>query len=157
MERRDIMSTATLKEQSSKEEAEIRAIVESVHRAHHAKDAAAIAAPYAVDAVVFSLAPPLAHHGVDVKEKRAWLDTWDGPIDLESRDFTVVINGDLAFCHGFQCMTGTPRAAGQRISFWMRVTVCLLRDEKGWRIVHEHTSVPFYMDGSQRSAFDLKP
>jgi ketosteroid isomerase-like protein len=32
------------------------------------------------------------------------------------------------------------------------------RDEHGaWKIAHEHTSVPFYMDGSFRAAIDLKP
>jgi hypothetical protein len=26
-----------------------------------------------------------------------------------------------------------------------------------WAIVHEHVSVPFYMDGSYKAAIDLKP
>jgi len=39
----------------------------------------------------------------------------------------------------------------------MRTTVCLHRDGGEWRIVHEHTSVPFCMDGTLRPAFDLKP
>ena len=26
-----------------------------------------------------------------------------------------------------------------------------------WKVVHEHTSVPFHMDGSLRPAFDLQP
>jgi PhnB protein len=26
-----------------------------------------------------------------------------------------------------------------------------------WKIVHEHSSTPFYMDGSYRAAVDLKP
>jgi ketosteroid isomerase-like protein len=39
----------------------------------------------------------------------------------------------------------------------MRETLCLEREADSWRIVHEHTSVPFYMDGSMRPAFDLKP
>ena len=39
----------------------------------------------------------------------------------------------------------------------MRATVCLHREGGAWRIVHEHESVPFYMDGSLRPAFDLKP
>ena len=26
-----------------------------------------------------------------------------------------------------------------------------------WKIAHEHTSVPFYMDGSFRAAVDLEP
>jgi ketosteroid isomerase-like protein len=39
----------------------------------------------------------------------------------------------------------------------MRETLCLAREGDGWTIVHEHTSVPFYMDGSNRPAFDLEP
>jgi ketosteroid isomerase-like protein len=26
-----------------------------------------------------------------------------------------------------------------------------------WKIAHEHTSVPFYMDGSDTAAVDLEP
>jgi ketosteroid isomerase-like protein len=151
------MSTATVKTHSSKDEVDIRALVESLDKAHHNKDAAAIAAPYAQNAVVCDLAPPLSHHGMDLQTKQAWLDTWEGPIDRESRDFNVTVSGDFAFCHGFYRLGGTPKAAGRPISFWMRATVCLLRTEGAWRIVHEHTSVPFYMDGSLRPAFDLKP
>lgn len=151
------MPTAALKNQTSKDEADIRAIVESVHRAHHNKDAAAIVAPYAQDAAVFDLAPPLSHRGVNLQEKKAWLDTWEGPIDRESRDFSITVSGDFAFSHGFLRLSGTPKAAGRPISFWMRATVCLLREGDVWRIVHEHTSVPFYMDGSLRPAFDLEP
>jgi ketosteroid isomerase-like protein len=151
------MSTATVKQQISKDEADIRALVERVHQAHHSKDAAAIAAPYAKDAAIFNLAPPLSHRGVDLEEKRAWLDTWDGPIDCESRDLNITVGGNLAFCHGFYRLSGDPKAAGRNVSFWMRATVCLRKDEGSWRIVHEHTSVPFYMDGSLRPAFDLEP
>lgn len=151
------MSTATLKPQSSKDEADIRALIERVHRAHHNKDAATIVAPYAPDAAVFSLAPPLSHHGADLQEKKAWLDTWEGPVDLESRDLNITVSADFAFCHGFYRLSGTPKSAGRPIGFWMRATVCLHRDAGAWRIVHEHTSVPFYMDGSLRPAFDLQP
>jgi len=54
-------------------------------------------------------------------------------------------------------MSGTPKAAGRPISFWMRATMCFERIDGAWRFVHEHTSVPFYMDGSLRPAFDLLP
>jgi len=151
------MSTATVRGQYTRNEADIRALIETVHKAHHNKDAAAIVAPYARDAVVFNLAPPLSHHGMDLEEKKAWLDSWEGPIDFESSDLNITVNGDFAFCHGFYRLGGTPKAAGRPISFWMRATVCLHRDGGAWRIVHEHTSVPFYMDGSLRPAFDLKP
>jgi len=151
------MSTPALKQQTSQDEADIRALIESVQRAHHAKDAAAIAAPFAPQAAIFDLAPPLAHRGVDVDEKKTWLDTWEGPIDFETRDLHITVSGDSAFGYGFYRMSGTPKAAGRAVSFWMRATVCLQRSEGTWRIVHEHTSVPFYMDGSLRPAFDLEP
>src|SRR5258707_2050876 len=122
------MSTATVKGQYSRDEADIRALIETVHKAHHSKDAAAIVAPYVRDAVVFSLAPPLSHIGMDLEEKQAWLDTWVGPIDLESRDLSITVSGDFAFCHGFYRNSGTPNAAGRPIRFWIRATVCPHRD-----------------------------
>jgi ketosteroid isomerase-like protein len=152
-----IMLAATMKNQSSKDEIDIRALIESIHKAHHNKDAATIVSPYAQDAVVCDLAPPLSHPGQDRESKQAWLDTWEGSIDRESRDFAITVSGDFAFCHGFYRLSGTPKLAGRHISFWMRATVCLHRDGGAWRIVHEHTSVPFYMDGSLRPAFDLQP
>ena len=140
------------------DKAAIRAIIEAIHKAHHDKDAAAIVAPYASDAAIFSLAPPLSHQGMDLAEKQAWLDTWEGPIENASRDLDISVSGDLAFCHGFFRLGGVPKSAGgQRIGFWMRATVCLRKEAGGWKIVHEHESVPFYMDGSQRAAFDLAP
>jgi PhnB protein len=39
----------------------------------------------------------------------------------------------------------------------MRETLAFERVRGSWRIVHEHSSVPFYMDDSLRPAFDLLP
>jgi ketosteroid isomerase-like protein len=54
-------------------------------------------------------------------------------------------------------LSGQKKGADHPISFWMRATMCFERINGTWRIVHEHTSVPFYMDGSLRPAFDLQP
>jgi ketosteroid isomerase-like protein len=146
-----------MKVQSSKDEADIRALLNNVNKAHHNKEAAVIVAPYSNEAAVFNLSPPLFHHGMDLMEKQAWLDSWEGPIDLESSNLEITVSGDFAFGFGFYKLSGTPKAAGRSISFWMRGTVCLAREAGAWQIVHEHTSVPFYMDGSLRPAFDLEP
>jgi ketosteroid isomerase-like protein len=155
------MTTSTLHEkatnQAVRDELEIRALIEGIHRAHHEKNAAAIVAPYATDAAFFSLAPPLEHHGRSREEVQEWLDTWATPIDITLQDFAVNVSGDFAFAHGFLRMQGTKKGAERGADFWMRETVCLQRQDGAWRIVHEHTSVPFYMDGSSRPAFDLKP
>ncbi|MGD0893435.1 MAG: nuclear transport factor 2 family protein [Terracidiphilus sp.] len=157
------MSTATLHAPvstvapSSTAEAEILTLIESMLKANYVKDAAAFAAPFSPEAAVFNLAPPLVHHGIDLKEKQAWLDSWETPVSLEPRDFKVTVSGDLAFVHGFLRMTGTKKGAEREVDFWMRETLCLERVAGAWKIVHEHTSVPFYMDGTLRPAFDLRP
>jgi ketosteroid isomerase-like protein len=154
------MSTAALTvpvSSVSKDEAEILDLVERMLKANHDKDAAVFAAPFASGAAVFNLAPPLIHHGIDLEEKQAWYESWATPVDLESRDLQVTVSGDLAFCHGYLRMTGTKKGADKPVNFWMRETLCLGRIGGEWKIVHEHTSVPFYMDGTLRPAFDLQP
>jgi ketosteroid isomerase-like protein len=148
---------STLNTTASNDEADIFDLVETMLKANHDKDAAAFAAPFAPDAAVFNLAPPLVHHGVNLQEKGAWYDSWSTPVDLEARDLKVTVSGDVAFCHGFLRLTGTKKGAEGSVSFWMRETLCLERQGSEWKIVHEHTSVPFYMDGTLRPAFDLQP
>ena len=141
----------------SNDEAAIRSVIESVGKAHQEKNAEGIVAPYASDAVIYSLAPPLRHVGMETKQIQAWLDTWEGPVEREARDLTIQVTGGFALAHGYYRLGGTPKSAGPPISFWLRATVALRREGNGWQIVHEHTSVPFYMDGSLRPAFDLQP
>jgi ketosteroid isomerase-like protein len=156
------MSTATqhaLTEQelASRDERGIRDLIAALHRAHSTKDAAAVAEQYTADAAIFSLAPPLAHCGVNVEEKQAWMNSWETPIEIVPRDLKITVSGDFAFAHCFLQMTGTKKGPEGAVRFWMRETLCFEHIREGWRIVHEHTSVPFYMDGSLRPAFDLQP
>lgn len=160
------MSTATLNVQSTqaqptaqqtKDEAAILAVIETLRLANHDKETVQFAAQFTPDAAIYNLAPPLVHHGIDLGEKTAWFDSWATPVELEARDFKVTVSGDFAFCHGFLHMSGTKKGADRPVNFWMRETLCLERRGNRWQIVHEHTSVPFYMDASTRPAFDLEP
>jgi ketosteroid isomerase-like protein len=93
-----------------------------------------------------------------VTAKQSWLDSWDGPIELETPPGTLAIDGDLAVHYGCTRMSGKPEAAGGRaVDFWLRDRIVLERSHGAWKIVHLHSSVPFYMDGGLRPAFDLKP
>jgi ketosteroid isomerase-like protein len=150
------MTTAALRKATSRDEDDILALLAALRQAHHDKDAAGIAAAYADDAVICNLAPPLFHRGVDLKEKQAWLDTWEGPISLEPHGYSLHISGDIAYAQGYTRMSGT-KTSGQALRFWLRDTICLNRLNGAWKIVHLHSSVPFYMDGSLRPAFDLQP
>ena len=136
--------------------AAIRAIVEGIDLAHHDRDAQAIVAPFASDAVLFDLAPPLAH-AVSAKATAAWLDTWDGPVTRKVHNLEIFVDGDHAYAHGYFHTSAVSKPSGEQAEWWSRVTLCFARRSGRWLIVHEHTSVPFYMDGSFKAALDLKP
>jgi ketosteroid isomerase-like protein len=132
-------------------EAEIRALIDSIHQAHLEKNAEALGEPYTQDAVIFDLSPPLAHRGIAVEPTQPWLDSWATPIELESRDLEITASGGFAFGHSFLRMRGIKKFADRPVDFWMRETFCCERKADGWRIVHEHISVPF-LHGRQPSA-----
>jgi PhnB protein len=103
------------------------------------------------------LAPPLQHRRDDIAGGLgAWFPTWDGPIGYEITELIVTVGGDVAFAHSLNRMTGT-RSDGETTDVWFRSTVGFRKLDGAWRVVHEHASVPFYMDGSVRAAVDLRP
>jgi ketosteroid isomerase-like protein len=134
----------------------IRAVTDAIAAAAYRKDAAAMARHYAPGAVIADLAPPLLSRGFDIAKAQGWLDSWDGPVEIEMRDLAVEADGNLGFCHGLQYVRArTPQ--GEEAAGWSRVTLAFTRAGDIWRITHEHNSVPFHMDGSFRAAIDLDP
>jgi ketosteroid isomerase-like protein len=123
-------------------------------RAIHDKDAGALDALHDPDARIFDLAPPLGK-GFAAPPLIEWLESWEKPVTETWADHEIEVSGDLAICHGY-VRTETARG-GEEAAWWMRRTVCLKRVDGRWRIVHDHASVPFYMDGSDRPALDLAP
>jgi PhnB protein len=140
-------------------EADIRKVIERQAQAIHDKDAEAVIACYALDSVIFDLAPPLQNPQSGTENEAGlneWFATWRGPIGYETRDITISATDDLAFAHGFVRISGT-KVGGEWNDIWARQTLCLRKLGGAWKIAHEHTSVPFYMDGSDKAAVDLKP
>ena len=140
---------------STTDRAEIEALFQQLARAHTDHDADAIVEAYALDAVIFDLAPPLGRRGMNRDNLAAWLAGWDGPIQIDARDVNLTIDGDLAFVSALNRMRG--RQGDEDQDIWYRTTTCLQKTSGRWRIVHDHSSVPFYMDGTDRAAVDLKP
>lgn len=139
--------------------AEIRAVIEERAAALRRKDAKGFVAHQAADYALYSLysmGSPLAADQAELEDVDAWFAGWRGPIGYELRDLDVAAGEGVAFCHGFARMSGT-RTDGEAVDLWFRVTLGLRRAADGWTIVHEHESVPFYMDGSLRAAVDLTP
>lgn len=134
---------------------EIEALLQKLSRAHVDHDADVIVETYAPDAVIYDLAPPLGRRGMRRDSVAAWLASWEGPIQIDSRDVNLVVDGDLAFVSALFRMRGSQ--GGEDQDMWYRTTLCLRKTGGRWRIVCDHASVPFYMDGSYRAAVDLKP
>jgi ketosteroid isomerase-like protein len=141
------------------DEAVIRALLETQAQAIRTKDTDATLSPYVPELIRYDLAPPLATTGPEALDRNnlvAWFDTWRGPIRYDLKHFSITASDDIAFGHGLVRIGGT-KQDGHSSDVWARQTICLRKLGGAWKIVHEHTSVPFYMDGSYLAAVDLKP
>lgn len=143
----------------SSAEAEIRTMLDGWVEAHRVKDADRVLSHIAEDAVQFILAPPLQYSGAKAWDKEAletWFSSFDGPMDFQIRDLTMVAGDGIAFCHYLQRMSAVAIEHG-RFSLWHRVTLGLRKSGGRWLVGHRHESVPFYMDGGFKAAVDLEP
>ena len=131
---------------NNNEESVIRAVIDAWANAMRAKDAEGVASQYSSDNVKFILAPPLQYtkdHPFDKKSLQQWFSSFQGRIDYENRDLQIAARND---------------GQGRKVDLWFRETLVGFRKIDGrWKITHEHSSVPFYMDGSFKAAIDLKP
>ncbi|MGH6693391.1 MAG: YybH family protein, partial [Gammaproteobacteria bacterium] len=137
------------------DEAQIRALIDDWAKALRAKDVEGVLAHVAADIVTFDLAPPLTSTGADAKGLQAWFSTWRGPLGYDIRDLSITAGDDVAFCRSLNRISGA-RTDGEQTDVWVRATVCYHKTDGQWMVTHEHVSVPFYMDGSNKAAVDLK-
>ncbi|HEX3405911.1 MAG TPA: nuclear transport factor 2 family protein [Caulobacteraceae bacterium] len=136
-------------------EKEIKQALEARNAALSAKDAAGLMASGYAGFVAYTLAPPL-QSTAGKAGLEGWFATWEGPIGFALKDLKITAGDDVAFASCLAHMTGR-KTDGEDIDLWHRMTFGLKRVRGAWKIVHEHSSTPFYMDGSYRAAVDLKP
>jgi ketosteroid isomerase-like protein len=142
---------------TSADEARIRECIASWTRALRAKDVDGVMSHYTPDILTFDLAPPLQHEGADYRHGfEEWFKTFRGPVNVDVRDLEITVGGDVAFTHSLNHLTGA-RTSGPDTDVWVRATVCFKKVGGRWLAAPEHVSVPFYMDGSERAATDLRP
>ena len=115
---------------------------------------------YAEDGVLFLLAPPLQEKiqiGIEgLNDLNIWFDTWEGNIGLESEEVVIQNDRNIAFLHSLEHLFGQ-RKDGSYTDSWYRETLCFLKINNIWKIVHQHQSFPMYMDGSEKAATNLRP
>ena len=117
--------------------------MDALARALRAKDIDALMAHYAPDVVTFDLMP-LQTQGADAYRKNfeAWFASVQGPIDYEIRDLRITMRDGVAFGHYLGRVIST-RTTGEKNDYWVRVSAGLQKMNGGWRLTHEHGSVPF--------------
>jgi ketosteroid isomerase-like protein len=131
-----------------RDEDEIRALLDRWAEAtrHDRRDA--ILADWAAEARVFDVLPPLAFDGAQAY-RSSW-DAWQPPFELPSlfeiHDLAITAGGDVAFAH-FLLRCGGTLPDGKRIEDWARGTVCLHKGADGWRVRHQHVSMPLPVGG----------
>ncbi|MDW3206176.1 MAG: SgcJ/EcaC family oxidoreductase [Alphaproteobacteria bacterium] len=131
-------------EQIKADEAEVRSVVAAWSRAVEAKDADALVARYQADTVLFDAIPPFRSVGKDAI-RQIWknvLPHFPEQFRSEHRDLSVHVDGDLAVVYGLHHFVPEPEDHPVGMT-WMRITVCLHRENGAWRVLHEHVSVPF--------------
>jgi len=137
---------------------EIRELIERRIEAIRNKDAAAAIECLSEAVVAFEMVPPLALPRATANDEQAfaaWLSGFE-QIAVEVRDLVVEADGKLAFAHALHHLTGS-RVGGAPVDLWLRSTLCFRREAGGWKIVHAHSSVPFYPGPDFKAAVDLKP
>ncbi|TDP93933.1 YybH family protein [Labedaea rhizosphaerae] len=140
------------------DETQVRDVLARLVTGMRAGDVDGLIARFTPDVVQYSLAPPLRQpEARDADRLAAWFGTFAGPVDYDLTDLEVFVGGDIAYAHGIARLTATPAGMTEPFTLWFRLTVGLRRDAEGWKVEHEHQSVPFHMDGSFRAAVDLEP
>ena len=137
---------------------EIHGVIGELEAAMRAGDAKAVVALYTPDAVQYNLAPPLRHTAEEVHDAdalQAWFDGFGGSVGFEVHDLAVTAGDHVAFAYSLNKMYDPPPEG--RFELWHRATYCLVRSGGRWLLAHDHTSVPFHMDGTYAAATDLQP
>lgn len=125
-------------------EGEIRRIDAELTAAHRERDVDRLIACYAADAEVFHPMSGLPQSGTDALRTAHewWLSTLTGPVDREVLEFRVRVDESVAFSHALVRLRGT-LTEGEPLDTVVRTTTGYRAAGDRWKIVHQHTSVPF--------------
>lgn len=138
-------------------EAAIRQRIADAVKAIRARDIDELMSLYAPGLVSFDLGAPLRYSGPDNK-RRAWEDffaAYSGPIAYDVHELQVTTQGDVAFVHSLNHVSGTI-AGGREIDMWVRWTACFTYVDGLWLVAHDHVSVPADLENG-KAVVNLTP
>ncbi len=128
---------------STRDETEIRQIVEDWASAVRKRDLDGILRNHSPDVLMFDVPPPMQSKGID-----AYRTTWDlffswshDPAVFDIREMTVTAGQEVAFVTALMRCAGT-ESGGEDIELDFRLTIGLCKIDGRWVITHEHHSIP---------------
>ncbi len=132
----------------TKDEQEIRALLQQMIAAFKVKDVTTIMSAYVPNEslVVFDLTPPLQHVGAKAYQKgwEAFFAAFPGPVEVEMNEMSIVTEGTLGVSHDIDHWVLTDKE-GKKITLTFRATNVYRKIDGKWRIIHEHNSFPVDM------------
>jgi uncharacterized protein (TIGR02246 family) len=136
------MTGEAVQQSVSKDELDIRALIERWAKAVREENRAGIRADHDSDMLMFDVPPPFLSRGID-----AYMATWELFFScseknaFEFHDVQVTAGNDVAFATAIgRCASIYP--GGKREELEFRLTMGLRKVDGSWRIMHEHHSVP---------------
>lgn len=144
---------------AANDEAEIRQLLDRWTKAFRARDLQGIMSIYepGQTLVAYDIVPPLQYTGFDAykKDYQEFLDQFQGAVDIEVRDLSIIAGDRVAFSRGLERMSGTLKN-GEKFDAWVRFTECYRKTNGHWLAIHDHISVPVDLN-SGKAVLDLKP
>lgn len=136
---------------------EVLGVLETWFATIRAGDIEAVTGQYSDDVIAYDAVGALRHQGriAYAEHWRRCLACCEGTMIYEPQPPAVFGDGQLAVVH-YLLRCGMRKADGSEEAGWMRTTLALRREPGGWRIFHEHGSVPFDME-TGRTQFGLTP
>jgi ketosteroid isomerase-like protein len=135
---------------SKSEEVAIRRVIDQFVLAVRAGDIEGLIALCAPGIATFDVLPPLRHDGPNALRK-LWTEAlapFEAPLDYEVNQLEIIAGSDVAICRSLNRFGGI-RRDGRAVVSWLCSTIGLRKMDGRWKIVHEHTSVPFDMDSGK--------
>lgn len=137
---------------TSAAQSEVQTVLDAYAAAVYAKDVEAFAGLYTEDAHVFDAWMEFEATGAAAQRAMAggWFDSLGDsrvPVDLE--DVVIVADGAVAWVHAAVTFGNETPAGERQREQTNRFTFALRRIDGGWRIAHQHSSLPIdFMTGT---------
>jgi uncharacterized protein (TIGR02246 family) len=133
----------------SNEHTPVTQALDSYAAAVHAKDVDAFTALYDDNVHIYDSWGRWQYKGIDAWRSMAgeWFSSLgDERVQVEFNDVQSVAGEDVAFGHAAVTFAGIS-AEGERLrAMTNRFTMCLEKKNDGWKISHEHSSLPIDME-----------